>query len=49
MTGETLSFLPLLDAMEHPEWLLKGMDGVQNDCGVYTGNFHSFKGGRNEL
>lgn len=46
MTGETLSFLPLLDAMEHPEWLLKGLDGVQNDCGVYTGNVYRFLEGK---
>lgn len=45
MTGETISFLPLLDAMEHPEWLLKGLDGVQNDCGVYTENVQEFREG----
>ena len=45
MTGETLSFLPLLDAMEHPEWLLKGLDGVKNDCGVYTENVQEFREG----
>lgn len=46
MIGETLSFLPQLDAIEHPEWLLKGRDGEKNDCGVYTGNVYRFLEGK---
>ncbi len=42
----TLSFLPTLDALEHPSWLLNGQQGEKNDCGVYTKNVFSFMAGQ---
>ena len=33
---EQLSCLPTLDDAEHASWLLNGMQGVKNDCGVYV-------------
>lgn len=35
---DQISFLPMLDDAEHPTWLLSGKPGMQNDCGVYTGD-----------
>ena len=42
----TLSFLPALDALEHPSWLLNDMQGEKNDCGVYTKNVFCFIAGQ---
>ena len=43
---ETLSFLPTLDALEHPSWLLNEAQGEKNDCGVYTKNVFCFLAGQ---
>ena len=43
---EQLSFLPTLDDAEHASWLLNGMHGVKNDCGVYVENVFRFREGK---
>ena len=42
----TLSFLPALDSLEHPSWLLNERQGEKNDCGVYTKNVFRFLAGQ---
>lgn len=42
----TISFLPTLDALEHPSWLLNDKHGEKNDCGVYTKNVLRFMAGQ---
>lgn len=42
----TLSFLPALDALEHPRWLLNDKQAEKNDCGVYTKNVLRFMAGK---
>jgi hypothetical protein len=43
--SDQISFLPMLDAAEHPTWLLSGKTGIKNDCGVYTENVLEFREG----
>lgn len=42
----TISFLPTLDALEHPSWILNEKQGEKNDCGVYTKNVLRFMAGQ---
>ena len=44
--NDQISFLPMLDDAGHPTWLLSGNPGMQNDCGVYTGNVYRFLEGK---
>ena len=43
--NEQISFLPMLDDAEHPDWLLNGKQGFPNRCGVYTENVLEFREG----
>ncbi len=43
---DQISFLPMLDDVEHPTWLLSGKPGIKNDCGVYTENVLEFREGK---
>lgn len=42
----SLSFLSVLDALEHPSWLLNEKQAEKNDCGVYTENVFYFAAGQ---
>ena len=40
---DQISFLPMLDDVEHPTWLLSGKPGMQNENGVLTQNVRKFE------
>lgn len=43
---DQLSLLQMLDDAEHPTWLLKGKQGIQNENGVYVENVFRFREGK---
>lgn len=43
--ADQISFLPILDEMEHPNWLLSGKLGERNEFGVFTKNVFEFREG----